>query len=257
MEKIEQIPIFDRAAATRVAAAVLDEQRRRILFTMFEDAGIVAALGRQYVEGRVATMTPREVDLKIARLRDGGHPSRASAMARGMSVDAWRTVELLSARLQLVGGGVDETELAADPLGVLLRDHRIVVRRDGACEFSAITPEVWELLEDIPVVLFHYTSSSIWDSVKERGLTPGFASPWGPGRGRPHVCLTSETGGALVEVYEELAVRSLGGSPVRLDVETTLSRLLPDETLPQTGKGHEATHFCIPDVRPVSIVNFR
>lgn len=249
-----------------------EASQRRLLFELMEMVGVVSLIGGGPVEDRIAVMPMRDVSSKIRTLRDGFWMTKNGAGTTGSTVGSFqraRTLEILAAR-SIVDLGFDASAYEAFEER-LWEDVGIRIRADGLCEFRALTEEVFSLLDGVPAVVFHYTSSAVWDAVKASGLLPrstvlgligdedneGDLSTDGGGPVDGFVHVTCESSGDLVEGYEEAAVATLGGRPLRLDVEVDVLDLIPDSSPELISSGHRGTHFLMACVRPKQIINFR
>jgi hypothetical protein len=245
--------------------------QRRLLFELMEMVGVVSMIGGGAVEDRIAVMPMRDVSSKIRILRDGFWMAKngsSTEEAVGGAFRRARTLEIIAARSILdLGFVAADYEVFEERLWT---DVGIKIRGDGLCEFRAMTEEVLSLLDGVPAVVFHYTSSAVWDAVKESGLLPGKSVAKIKGEGTSlgesmnstiyfdgFVHLTSESSGELVESYEEAAVAALGGRPLRLDVEVDIVDLIPDPSPEIISTGRRSTHFVMEWVRPQQIINFR
>ena len=129
-------------------------------------------------------------------------------------------------------------------------DLSIKVRDDGLIEFWMLTTKAAKIIGDLPVALFHYTSSHVARSIKSDGLegdrkTVNFRQTEG-------VYLTSEHGGPAVEGYYRRAVAHHGGRPVVVTVKCYLSELESDPDDADISSGQH--QFMVPYVPPERIV---
>jgi hypothetical protein len=108
-------------------------------------------------------------------------------------------------------------------------EHGITIRGDGLIEFYQLTKYVRHAIGDLPVVLFHYTSSGVVDKIKEEGLVPGDTNVNRQFIKKPAgVYLTTEASGPVVKGYLHGARHTHGGDPVRISVRTFISDLMGD-----------------------------
>lgn len=133
-----------------------------------------------------------------------------------------------------------------DELGVDVQD-------DGSVMFYYLTPKVEQLIGDLPVLLYHHTSSHLVPKIRREGLRGDVT------RSNPHensgagVYLTSEASGPAVDGYLRGATgRSKNGRDVSLLVRTHLRDLIsdPDDADISSGK-HQ---FILPYVAPSDII---
>lgn len=119
---------------------------------------------------------------------------------------------------------------------VLARDfldemHQIRVDEKGIVSFESLTDKARRLVGDLPVRLYHHTSTAVTEKVRREGLRPqpgANVNCLGSGSGDVCVFLTAEAGGAAPDTYLGCAVRKLGGEPETLSVIMHLDELTPD-----------------------------
>ena len=105
------------------------------------------------------------------------------------------------------GEPFDQTDLGA--FRDWLKDqHSIEVRPDGLIEFWTLDRVTARAIGSLPVVLFHYTSSSLTKKIKANGLLSGMESV--NDRSEDGVYLTTETSGPAIRGYA-LRARSVHG----------------------------------------------
>jgi hypothetical protein len=125
--------------------------------------------------------------------------------------------------------------------------------QDGLVTFWRLDdPRIEAMIGDLPVRLFHYTSSTRVASIKKHGLVSGKRSV--NGTTNPGVYLTSESSGPAVTGYVRNATRnSRNAYGVRITVRVTLDELSPDEDDADITSG--STQWVTDYVSPSQIVS--
>lgn len=100
--------------------------------------------------------------------------------------------------------------------------------RDGVIDMDLLLPEMIRLIGKNPIRLFHFTSSSFLDSIKEKGLVPGFHKTNPHGNSYSGVYLTSDVSSNTITNYKRMATSKHGGVPIRIDVKVYLDEIIPD-----------------------------
>ena len=134
----------------------------------------------------------------------------------------------------------------------LNEEHQVFVRDDGLIAFSELSDEVARLVGELPVVLYHYTSSALDKTIRDVGLLPGVedVNRWGkPNQG---VYVTTETAGPAVQGYLRRAVRVHGGDEQAYEIVTRLSELVPDPDDADISSGRK--QFVLPRVSPEQVL---
>jgi 8-oxo-dGTP pyrophosphatase MutT (NUDIX family)/GNAT superfamily N-acetyltransferase len=146
-----------------------------------------------------------------------------------------------------------DDSLRLDYLNDWLRDqHQVDVRDDGYITFWKATPEVEELIGDLPVTVFHHTSSGLVPQIKREGLRGDVRKSNLYQNSGAGVYVTTEVSGPAVEGYRRNSTQRRKGSPVTLEIHTTLRELLPDPDDADIASG--AVQFVLPYVAPKDIV---
>lgn len=107
-----------------------------------------------------------------------------------------------------------------------------------------------KIIGDLPVALYHFTSSRLVKSIREHGLEGD--RPTVNYRQEDGVYLTSETSGPPVEGYMKRAVTMHGGHPVKLVIKCYLSELMADPDDADINSGQH--QFMVGHVPPERIV---
>jgi hypothetical protein len=114
-----------------------------------------------------------------------------------------------------------------DELQTFLTDkYSIDVREDGLVTFWHLDPDTERFIGDLPIALYHFTSSRVARLIKADGLASGRESI--NRTVEPGVYLTTETSGPAVQGYVRNAVAHHGGQPVCVIVKAYLSELEAD-----------------------------
>lgn len=182
----------------------------------------------------------------------------------------------------LIGDDNDFQEALADePLRVeyfndwLREQHSVDVDEHGYVHFWKLSPEIEGLIGNLPVVVYHHTSSLVLDAVRKEGLRADAeqANPYL--NSSSGVYVTTEQSGPAVDGYQRNALNSHreinqkkrqnykgrknfnpawddDGHGVSLAIKTTLSALVAD---PDDADISSGTHqFVLPRVAPQDIV---
>lgn len=126
------------------------------------------------------------------------------------------------------------------------------VRDDGRVEVWTLPDHLRRFLRDLPLVLFHHTSSTLLPAIRMRGLRPrrGRGTRW---NSRAGVYLTSEVSGPVVDGYHHRAVQRFGGDRVSLEVVIDDVRdLRPDPDDQDLASGR--TQWVVPYVLPEKVL---
>ena len=122
----------------------------------------------------------------------------------------------------------DEDNDISNVLEYYLKDEQQLTITDQGIEFWKLDEDQEELIGDNFVILYHYTSSELVDSIKEHGLQTGFAQTNPHANSYSGIYLTTETSGNAIRGYKIKAVQEHGGNPVEIKVKMYLSELSPD-----------------------------
>lgn len=198
----------------------------------------------QVIEGqkKAASLTPNTAE--IATLKE--IEPRA-----GQEFEEW-LFEFIGDAEEFQEAWADES-LRLDYLRDWLRDeHQIDVQDDGYITFWKVNTDVERLIGDLPVTVFHHTSSGLLSQIKKEGLRADTRKSNSHQNSGAGVYVTTEVSGPAVEGYKRNAVRRRKGHPVTLEVHTTLSELEPDPDDADIASG--AVQFVLPYVAPKDIV---
>jgi hypothetical protein len=150
---------------------------------------------------------------------------------------------------------LNDLDPGADPSSYiedfLHSEEQVEIRDDGLLTFWMLTPIATRIISDLPVALFHFTSSKVARSIRATGLE-GDRDPVN-GRVQAGVYLTTETSGKAIDGYRYRARAHHGGNPVVVTVKCYLNELErdPDDRGIQSGK----TQFIVPHVPTDRIVS--
>jgi 8-oxo-dGTP pyrophosphatase MutT (NUDIX family)/GNAT superfamily N-acetyltransferase len=147
-----------------------------------------------------------------------------------------------------------DEDLRLDYFDDWLRDELgIDTQDDGSVMFHFLPPKVERIIGDLPVLLYHHTSSHLLPKIKKEGLRAD-AKQSSPDRNSgAGVYLTTEASGPAVEGYLDAARRrSKNGDGVSLLVKTYLSDLIPDPDDADISSGE--LQFILPYVAPSDII---
>ena len=98
----------------------------------------------------------------------------------------------------------------------------------GIIDLRYYTPDLYELLQDLPVGLYHYTSSTLVPSIQREGLRLGTEQSNPYENSFAGVYLTTEYSGRAIDGYVYNAVQRHGGEGIRVFVRAYLRDLQPD-----------------------------
>lgn len=198
--------------------------------------------------------------------------ARWTARAQGKDPE-WTTLQALYARrtrvpsvqrawvTYLTDWGSDPPDTTIEPI---LGDFREFLRQeldleiepDGLIQFDRLTRDVRDLVVELPVVLYHHTSSTLASRIRREGLRRA-----GDGRkatnpylnSKAGVYVTTDPGRDVVSSgYLQKATSVHGGDPLSLRVRTTVFELEPDpddQDIPHL-RGRQ---FVLGQVRPQDI----
>lgn len=109
--------------------------------------------------------------------------------------------------------------------------YSIRVLDSGLLEFDRLTPMVRKLIGINPVILYHYTSSILLPSIREKGFIAGFHKTNPHANSYAGVYLTTEVTGKAIDGYKLHAYNKHGGETIRIAIKCYLSelRLDPDD----------------------------
>jgi hypothetical protein len=132
--------------------------------------------------------------------------------------------------------------------------YSIGVEENGCCTFWKRDQETEELIGDLPVIVYHHTSSAILAKIKREGLRADVK------RINPHqnsgagVYVTTELSGAAVNGYHYHAVQKhkKNGDRITLSIKTYLADLEPDPDDQDISSG--AVQFVLPYVAPEDLL---
>jgi hypothetical protein len=192
----------------------------------------------------------------LGRLRDQARRATLEAILprAGAKFDVW-LLELIEDSAEVAAAKADR-DLLLDYLSDWLREaHDVHVRSDGLIEFRVKDRATCRLVGDLPVVVFHHTSTAVLPSIRREGIVvrghmAPSANPYrNSGAG---VYVTTESSGIVVRNYSFNAVARHGGDPATLEIVTTLEELAPDPDDEDISTG--VYQFVLPYVAPHEIL---
>lgn len=136
----------------------------------------------------------------------------------------------------------------------LNEEHQIRVRPDGLVEFWQADSPTRHLVGDLPVVLFHHTSSALDRKITKEGMKVVRHRVSNPHQNtQSGVYLTTERSGPVVQGYHDRAVGALGGHERTWGVVTTLDEIEPDPDDQDIRSGRH--QFIVPSVPPDRLIH--
>jgi hypothetical protein len=126
----------------------------------------------------------------------------------------------------------------------------VSVLANGLITFWTLSNHIQRLIGNLPVVLYHFTSSAVMPSIRADGLHGDRKSV--NRRQTEGVYLTTETDGPAVNGYIRNALAAHGGKPVKLLIQCYLTDLAPDPDDEDISSGQH--QFIIPAVSPAQII---
>ena len=102
------------------------------------------------------------------------------------------------------------------------------VEEQKLVSFYEFTNEINKIIGHNPVLLYHYTSSNLLNSILKNGLITGYKKTNPFSNTYSGVYLTTENSGRVVEGYVRMAVRKHGGMGIQLYVKKYLNDVHPD-----------------------------
>ena len=234
----------------RQAAAITQRQQHLIDLVMKKSKHA----RRDFVTNAVSKLNPTEVEEEIA-----DHEKMPDIVIPQVDPRLGKTMQALAQRVnqQEFQQYVAEHGLEDDPESAVeyyLKDtYSIQVRSDGLVEFWKLEPGVEEIIGDLPVLLWHHTSSKLLPKIKREGLRSDVRKRSNPYmNSRAGVYLTTESGGNACDGYCRNACSTHGGDPIAIGVRTTLQQVQPDPDDADISSGSH--QFFIPYVSPQDIV---
>lgn len=140
-----------------------------------------------------------------------------------------------------------------DILEYFLRDeYAISLDENNIIEFYTLDNNTEELIGDNWILLYHYTSSKLVNSIKENGIINGFHKTNPYKNSYSGVYLTTNTSGKDIDGYKYHATRKHKGESVRISIKMKLNEIEPDmdDTDISSGK-HQ---FISDDISPDRII---
>jgi len=128
-------------------------------------------------------------------------------------------------------------------LGLRIEEH-------GCIAFWRLDSQAEELIGDLPVIVYHHTSTRFLKKIKKEGLRADVKRVNTHENSGAGVYVTTEVSGPVVNGYHYHATKR-GGNPVTLTVRTYLGDLEPDPDDADISSG--ATQFILPYVAPQDI----
>lgn len=185
---------------------------------------------------RIGALSDHELRLELYRLRRSVESAESgdSASSRGPSPAQKRTQEMLVARCRRLAQpnpSISTSSPARSDEELLdeLADVGITVAEDGLLEVDRITDQVHWLAgakPEIPVAMYHHTSSALLDAFRAEGLKIG--KPTNFFNTQQGVYVSTIQAGPPVSVYSRRAALVHGGVPITLRVRRKLSEIKPD-----------------------------
>jgi hypothetical protein len=131
--------------------------------------------------------------------------------------------------------------------------HTIRVNTDySAIEIYDLDNSTKNIIGDLPVVLYHFTSSTLQDSISENGLIPAYHKTNTHLNSYSGVYLTSQTTGAAVDGYKNIATQVHGGDPIMVAVKMYIRELSVDKD--DSGLSSGAYQFITGKIAPERIL---
>lgn len=156
--------------------------------------------------------------IKLFDLRRGLAARRAA-----LSPLAKSTLRVLRGRVGTPAGPVLHLDEVAQQLD---EEYGIRVADDGLIEVERLTDRLRALIGDLPVALYHHTSTALIESIAQNGLLVG--QPTNFFNTQAGVYLSTCSAGERVSVYAKRAARVHGGEPATVRVRRLVSQLTDD-----------------------------
>lgn len=134
-------------------------------------------------------------------------------------------VKQLKARL-VAGGALNVRTSLTDVAQHLAEAYVIEVADDGLVEADKITDTVRDLIGDLPVAVYHHTSSALLPKIAVQGLIVGKQTNFF--NTQAGVYLSTRRAGEPVDIYSKRAAHVYGGDPAVIRVRRRLDQLVPD-----------------------------
>src|SRR3990167_336945 len=134
-------------------------------------------------------------------------------------------VKQLKARL-VAGGALNVRTSLTDVAQHLAEAYVIEVADDGLVEADKITDTVRDLIGDLPVAVYHHTSSALLPNIAVQGLIVGKQTNFF--NTQAGVYLSTRRAGEPVDIYSKRAVHVHGGDPSVIRVRRRVDQLVPD-----------------------------
>jgi hypothetical protein len=146
----------------------------------------------------------------------------------------------------------EQEELRLDYLRDWMSDLGLGIEEHGCVTFWKADRLTKALIGDLPVIVYHHTSTRILKKVKREGLRADVKKVNPHQNSGAGVYVTTETSGPAVDGYHSRARNGHGGDEVTLGIRTHLRDLQPDpddEDIASVG----AVQFILPYVPPQDI----
>lgn len=175
---------------------------------------------------------PPELDAYLAGLSDDELRLALFRIERApagpvLSIQARRTLQALQERVPAPAGLLAAAQDDEEQWLELLDQHfGVSIAEDGLIEIARVTEAVKALVGDLPVALFHHTSTALLPAIAERGLIVGQQTNFF--NTQQGVYLSTIRAGEPVSVYSRRAARVHGGEPTTVRVRRRLAELVPD-----------------------------
>lgn len=104
--------------------------------------------------------------------------------------------------------------------------HGITVAADGLIEVERLTGFNVAIIGELPIALYHHTSSALLPLIEKEGLRIG--KPTNFFNSQAGVYISTMASGEPVGIYGRRAARVYGGDPVAIRIRRTLSQIQPD-----------------------------
>lgn len=212
----------------------------------------------------IATYDPAKDTNGVRKVKQAAMPRHNDAQVQTLrEIDARAGDDFMEWLQDLIGDDTnptflevwDDDESRLDYLSDWLQEvHSIAIEEHGYVEFWRLEPDVERLIGDLPVVVYHHTSSSVVPKIKREGLRADVKRINTHQNSGAGVYVTTELSGPAVNGYHSHAVQKnrKGGRPVTLSIKTYLSELEPDPDDQDIQSG--ATQYVLPYVAPRDII---
>ena len=124
----------------------------------------------------------------------------------------------------------------------------IDVEEQNLVSFDENLPELKKIIGNLPILLYHYTSSNLLNSIKKEGLIKGYKKTNPFTNTYSGVYLTTEVSGNAVSGYVKMAIQKHGGRGIQLYIKTYFDKITgdPDDADLRTGRYQFITDYVSP-----------